>query len=142
MRSFRLGVVLAAGIAMLASIGLAQHAPGTGPYKLLNKPKVGGEGGFDYIFADVEGRRLYIPRTGPMGGLTVFNLDTLEPAGTIGDIKAGGVAVDSKSHHGFSTTKPMAMWDARTLKVVKMIDVDGRPDGIMLDAYNARTCGC
>ena len=85
MRPFCLAVVLAAGIAMLASMGLAQHAPTAGPYKVLKTAKVGGEGGFDYISADVEGRRLYVPRSGPMGQLTVFNLDTLEPAGTIAE---------------------------------------------------------
>ena len=70
---------------MLASIGLAQHDPNAGPYKVLKTAKVGGEGGFDYISADVEGRRLYVPRNGPMGQLTVYNLDTLEPAGTIAE---------------------------------------------------------
>ena len=123
---------------MSASMGLAQHASTTGPYKVLKTAKVGGEGGFDYISADVEGRRLYIPRSGPMGQLTVFNLDTLEPAGTIADVKSGGAVVDPKSHHGFSTTKPISMWDSETLKVIKTIDVDGRPDGIMFDPYNER----
>ena len=33
-----------------------------GPYKVLTKAKVGGEGGTDYITADPVGRRLYIPR--------------------------------------------------------------------------------
>ena len=83
MRPFCLAVVLVAGIAMLGSVGLAQHDPTSGPYKVLKTAKVGGEGGFDYISADVEGRRLYVPRSGPMGQLTVFNLDTLEPAGAI-----------------------------------------------------------
>ena len=46
--------------------------------------------------------------------------------------------VDPKSHHGFSTTKPITMWDSSTLKVIKTIDVDGRPDGIMFDPYNER----
>jgi len=123
---------------MLASTGLAQHAPTAGPYQVLKTAKVGGEGGFDYIFADVKGRRLYIPRGGPMGQLTVFNLDTLEPAGAIEKISAGGAAVDPKTHHGFSTTKPITMWDARTLKVIKTIDVDGRPDGMLFDPYNGR----
>jgi glutamine cyclotransferase len=68
----------------------------------------------------------------------VFNLDTLEPVGTIPEAKSGGAVVDPKSHHGFSTTKPITMWDASTLKVIKTIDVDGRPDGIMLDPYNER----
>ena len=123
---------------MLASSGLAQHAPIAGPYKVLKTAKVGGEGGFDYIFADVKARRLYIPRSGPMGQLTVFNLDTLEPAGAIANVSAGGATVDPKTHHGFSTTKPLTMWDASTLKVIKTIDVDGRPDGILFDPYNER----
>jgi len=138
MRQFCLAVVLAAAIAMLGSLGLAQHDPTAAPYKVLKTAKVGGEGGFDYISADVEGRRLYVPRNGPMGQLTAFNLDTLEPAGSIAGIKSGGAAVDPKSHHGFSTTKPITMWDAGTLKVIKTIDVDGRPDGIMFDPYNER----
>ena len=138
MRPFFLAFVLAAGIAMLASSGLAQHAPTAAPYKVLKTAKVGGEGGFDYIFAEVKGRRLYIPRNGPMGQLTVFNLNTLESAGAIANVSAGGATVDLKSHHGFSTTKPITMWDARTLKVIKTIDVDGRPDGILFDPYNER----
>lgn len=138
MRPVCLAVVFAVGIAMLASMGFAQDAPTAGPYKVLKTAKVGGEGGFDYISADVEARRLYVPRSGPMGQLTVFNLDTLEPAGTIPNVRAGGAIVDPKSHHGFSTTKPITMWDSNTLQVIKTIDVDGRPDGIMFDPYNQR----
>jgi hypothetical protein len=138
MRTFALAVVLAAGIVMSASMGLAQHGPTEGPNKVLKIAKVGGEGGFDYVSADVEGRRLYVPRSGPMGQLTVFNLDTLEPVGAIAGVRSGGAVVDPKSHHGFSTTKPITMWDASTLQVIKTIDVDGRPDGIMFDPYNER----
>ena len=138
MRRLCLAFVLAAGIAILASAGLAQHAPTAGPYKVLKTAKVGGDGGWDYISADLEGRRLYVPRSGPTGQLTVFNLDTLESVGAIAKVGAGGAAVDPTSHHGFSTTKPITMWDASTLKVIKTIDVDGRPDGIMFDPYNER----
>jgi DNA-binding beta-propeller fold protein YncE len=138
MRPFCLAVVIAAGIAMSASIGLAQHDSTAGPYKVLKTVKAGGEGGFDYISADVEGRRLYVPRNGPMGQLMVFNLDTLEPAGSIAGVKSGGAAVDPKSHHGFSTTKPITMWDSKTLQVIKTINVDGQPDGIMFDRFNDR----
>ncbi len=138
MRRFLHVSAIAVGIGMLASVGLGQRASVGEPYKILKTAKVGGEGGFDYISADVEGRRLYIPRNGPMGHLSVFNLDTLEPVGQIDNVSAGGAVVDPKSHHGFSTTKPMTMWDASTLKVIKTIDVDGRPDGIMFDPYNER----
>jgi hypothetical protein len=131
-------VVLAAASAIPTLVGSAQNASGPSPYKVLKTAKVGGEGGYDYIFADVKARRLYVPRGGQAGRLTVFNLDTLESAGTVPNVSAGGATVDPKSHHGFSTTKPITMWDARTLKVIKTIDVDGRPDGILTDPYNAR----
>lgn len=138
MRSISLVVVLAAVPIMFASMGLSQQGPIAGPYKVLKTAKVGGEGGYDYIFADAEGRRLYVPRGGPTGQLMVFNLDTLELVGAVADVRAGGATVDPKSHHGFSTTKPLTMWDATTLKVIKTIEVDGRPDGILYDPFNAR----
>jgi len=138
LRTICLAFALAAVIVTLACVGTAQNAP-SGPYKVLKTAKVGGEGGYDYIFADSEARRLYVPRGGQTGGqVMVFNLDTLESAGSIPDVRSGGATVDPKSHHGFSTTKPLTMWDANTLKVIKTIDVDGRPDGILCDPYNAR----
>lgn len=125
-----------AAIAAVASIGWAQDAS---PYKVLKTARVGGEGGYDYIFADVGARRLYIPRGGQAGGqVMVFNLDTLESVGSVPDVRSGGATVDPKSHHGFSTTKPLTMWDANTLKTIKTIDVDGRPDGILCDPFNSR----
>ena len=133
----RFVMAAAAVIFLFAIASFANQDSPNGPYKILKKVKAGGEGGFDYIFADVAGRRLYVPRNGP-AGLMVFNLDTLESAGSIPSIAAGGAAVDPKSHHGFSTTKPITMWDSQTLNVIKTIDVDGRPDGIMYDPYNER----
>src|SRR5271154_6364649 len=84
------------GAAVLISLaaGLAQWALADGPYKVSKVVKVGGEGTFDTAFADVEGRRLYIPRKGP-GRITVFDLDTLEPAGEIPDAAANGGVVGS-----------------------------------------------
>lgn len=109
-----------------------------GPYKVVKRAKAGGEGGFDYVYADVAGRKLYIPRTGTTGRIMIFNLDTLEPAGQIAETSARGVAVDPKTKHGFASSKPVAMWDTETLKPIKKIEVQGNPDGIMFDAYNDR----
>ena len=134
MRKFFAATILIAGLAASVSLTSAQ----SGTYKVLKLARVGAEGGFDYLTCDVEHRRLYVPRSGPTGQLMVFNLDTLAAAGSIPDIKSGGAAVDPKSNHGFSTTKPITMWDAATLKVIKTIDVDGRPDGIMFDSFNER----
>jgi DNA-binding beta-propeller fold protein YncE len=132
----RICVVLAA-IAALSSIGFAQQGPG-GPYKIIKTAKVGGVGGFDYVFADAAGRRLYIPRSGPGARVSVFNLDTLEPVGEIPNTNARGAAVDPKSGHGFSSSKPVAMWDTKTLALIKTIDVQGNPDGILFDPFNQR----
>jgi DNA-binding beta-propeller fold protein YncE len=133
-RSF---LVVAAGIAMSAFMGLAEKAPTDGPYRVLNTVKVGGAGTFDTVLADTVGRRLYIPRKGP-GRITVFNLDTLEPVGEIPDASANGAVVDPKSGHGFASSKPVVMWDTKTLKTIKTIEVQGGPDAILFDTFNER----
>src|SRR2546426_252465 len=141
MRRFYL--VVAVAIAMFAPIGLAQHA---GPYKVLKTARVGGEGGWDYIYADVAGRRLYIPRRGTPPNaapavqtrLTIFNLDTLEPIGEIAGIGGNGAAVDPKSGHGFTSSKPVSMFDAKTMKAIAHYPFGdkGRCNGLALDVKN------
>src|ERR1700733_16280688 len=91
--------VLITAVALMPFSSWAQQA---GPYRVLKTAKVGGEGGFDYVYADDAGRKLYIPRTGQTGArITVFDLDTLAPLGTIANANARGAAVDPKSGHGF-----------------------------------------
>src|SRR5271157_5034109 len=124
----------------LVAVGVAALALAEGPYKLLKTVKVGGAGGFDYVYADVSGRRLYIPRPGAadVARITVFDLDTLASVGEIPKANARGVAVDPKSHHGFGSSKPVVMWDTKTLETIKTIDVQGGPDGILFDPFNER----
>jgi hypothetical protein len=125
-------------MAMVALIGLAQQPPAAGPYKVLKTVKTGGAGGFDYVYADVDGRRLYVPRMGQGARVSVFDLDTLAPVGEIANANGHGAAVDPKSGHGFTSSKPVVMWDTKTLATIKTIDVDGGPDGILFDPFNAR----
>jgi DNA-binding beta-propeller fold protein YncE len=135
-RFFALSIV---GVTILAAIGLGQQASTGGPYKLLRTAKVGGVGGFDYVYADAAGRRLYIPRPfGTAAHISVFNLDTLEPVGEIPNANARGVSVDPKSNHGFASSKPVVMFDTKTLATIKTIDVEGGPDGILFDPFNER----
>jgi len=126
MRRFSFALTL-----VLASTGFAQD----GPYKILKTAKVGGAGGFDYVYADSAGRKLYIARRNP-NRVAVYNLDTLESAGEIADTSAAGAAVSAKSGHGFASSKPVAMWNTKDLSLIKRIDVDGRPDGILHDPFN------
>jgi hypothetical protein len=142
MRRIHLVFVLIVGTAMLASIGfargLAKQAMASGPYKVLNVAKVGGDGGFDYVYADSAGRRLYIARSGPSARITTFDLDTLAPGAEIPNVGAHGAVVDPKTNHGFATSKPMVMFDSKTLATIKTIDVQGNPDGIFFDPFNQR----
>jgi len=148
----RLCLVLAAAIATFAPIGPAQPA---GPYKVLKTARVGGEGGWDYIYADAQGRRLYIPRgatrevaatgTSPAvpavpARLTIFDLDSLAPVGEIAGVGGNGTAVDPKSGHGFTSDHPkVSMFDTATMTLIKTIDVGAaRPDGIYFDSFNDR----
>jgi len=123
-------------LALCACFGVAEAQ--SGPYQVQKKVKVGGAGGFDYVYADVAGRRLYIPRTGNPARITVFDLDSLESVGEIPNTNARGAAVSPKSNHGFGSSKPVAMWDSKTLMPIKTIDVQGGPDGIMYDAFSDR----
>ena len=111
----------------------------SGPYHVLMTAKVGGVGGFDYINADPAGRKLYIARSGRDNPrITIFDLDTLKPAGEIDGPGAHGVTVDPASHHGFATAKPVPMFDTVSQQIIKSIPVDGSPDGLMFDPFNAR----
>jgi len=122
-------------LAMVASIGLAQD----GPYKVQKTAKVGGDGGFDYVTADADGRRLYVGRSGIPGRVTVFDLDTLEKVGEVPNtIRVHGATASPKSHHGFASSNPVVMFDSRTLATIKTIDVKGSPDGYLYDPFNDR----
>src|SRR5580692_7836581 len=125
------------------AISSAQQPASAGPYKVLKTAKVGGEGGWDYLYADAGGRRLYIPRRGATAAiptrLTIFDLDTLAPVGQIDGVGGNGTAVDPKSGHGFTSSKPVSMFDTKTMKLIKTIEVgDAAPDGIVFDSFNQR----
>jgi DNA-binding beta-propeller fold protein YncE len=135
-----------------APLALSQQ---DGPYKVLKTARVGGEGGWDYIYADAEGRRLYIPRgatraveatdttpemaAGP-ARLTIFDLETLKPLSEISGVGGNGTAVDPKTNHGFTSDHPkVSMFDTKTTTLIKSIDVgSARPDGIYFDPFNER----
>ena len=145
---------LALSFALFAATASAQQPSTDSPYKILKSAKVGGEGGSDYILVDVAGRKLYIPRGGSRavpatdtsperpavaGRVTVFDIETLAPLGEIPNTGGNGAAVDPKSGNGFTSSKPVSMFDTKTMKLIKTIDVGAaQPDGILFDAFNQR----
>ena len=137
---------------LVTSAGLAFQAGTDGPYKVLKTAKVGGEGGTDYIFADTVGRRLYITRNAAQAQpatdtrpevpafekrLTIFDLDTLDPVGTIPGVGGNGATVCPNTGHGFTSDHPQpSMFDVKTMKLIKTIPV---PDGFSADGIYCDT---
>lgn len=132
-------ISLAASLAIFPTLGFAPKHADDGPYKVTKTTKVGGEGGFDYVYADAAGRDLYVARSGKTPHLMVFNLDTLAPLADVAGIGAHGAAADASTSHGFASSKPVAMWDTKSLMAIKTIPVEGNPDGILNDEFNHRT---
>jgi hypothetical protein len=121
------------GIGLLAGNVLAQDS--ASPYKVLDTTQLMGNGGIDYVYADNDGRRVYVPR----GGNTfVFDLDSHKYIGTVTNIGGHGVAIDTATHHGFSSSNPPGMFDTETMQKIKSIEVQGRPDGILLEPFTDR----
>jgi DNA-binding beta-propeller fold protein YncE len=128
-------ILLVAGVGILESLDATRAATAATPYKIINTVQTLGTGGIDYVYADSDGRRLYVPRGNQ---ILVFDLDTLKSVGAITNSRARGAAVDPKSHHGFSSSSPVVMWDTKTLETIKTIDVKGRPDGIVFEPLTER----
>ena len=142
------------GVIGIVALGLIEGAQQNEAYKVLKRARVGGEGAWDYIYADSAGRRLYIPRRGQPAveatdtrpavpasqtRLSIYNLDTLELVSEIESVGGQGAAVDPKSGHGFTSSKPISMFDTKTMKLIKTIDAGkAQPDGIYFDKFNER----
>src|SRR5579871_6103757 len=91
------------GAGLLASGALpmvipAHAASSDQPYKIVKTAQFPGSGGIDYVYADSDGRKVYVARGAEV---LAFDLDTLKAAGSIPNARARGVAVDPVSHHGF-----------------------------------------
>ncbi len=120
------------GIGLLAGNVLAQTDT---PYKVLDTTQLMGSGGTDYVYADSDGRRVYVPR----GGNTfVFDLDSHKYIGAITNVSGHGVAIDTATHHGISSSSPLGMFDTQTMEKIKGIEVQGRPDGILREPFTGK----
>jgi glutamine cyclotransferase len=121
------------GLGLLAGHVLAQDA--TNPYKVVATTQLMGNGGIDYVYADSDGRRVYVPR----GANTyVFDLDSHNYVGTITNVGGHGVAIDTKTHHGVSSSSPPSLFDTETLTKIKNIEVQSRPDGILFEPFTGK----
>ena len=124
-----------AGAALTAVFAGSALMTAQGPYKVVDKWKLGGEGGWDYLTADGAVHRLYITR-----GMRVDVVDTTSGkiVGTIGNLHGvHGVALDDAGKYGYitdrGTTSAVVVFDRGTLATVATIPVGDGADGILFE---------
>ena len=126
-----------------ASLCYAQNSskkmPNSSGYKLLKKIKIGGEGGWDYIFDDSKNHRLYVSHA-----TKVVVIDTDKDT-IIGEIPntngVHGVAVAEDFGRGFTSNgrdNSVTIFDLKTLKPLDTVKVGENPDTIIYDAATKR----
>jgi hypothetical protein len=114
----------------------AAAAPG---YKVVNTYKVGGDGGWDYLTADAESRRLYISRA---THVIVLDLDSGKTVGDIADTPGvHGIAVAPELGRGFTSNgreNTVSIFDLKTLATSSKVKVGDNPDAILYDPATKR----
>lgn len=138
----KLLVLLTAAAALLAIPAAAQKS-----YKLADRVKLGGEGGWDYLTYDEKGNRVFITR-----GTHVMAVDakTLKPTGDITGLQGvHGVALAHDLGKGYISSggdNMLVIFDLKSLSVLDKVKVGERPDAILYDAsakrvytFNAKT---
>jgi YVTN family beta-propeller protein len=125
-------------ILLATTVGLAAEASGA-DYKVVRTWKLGGDGGWDYLTADSDGRRLFIARA---TRVMVIDSESGKQVGEIPDT-AGvhGIALDSEIGRGFTSNgreDTVSVFDLKSLAVEKKIKVGSGPDAILYDPFSKR----
>ena len=114
-------------------------AESKGGYHLIRKLEVGGEGGWDYIYADGPSRQLYVSRS---FHVMVINIDSGKVVGDIPETKGvHGVAIAHEFGKGFTSNgrdSSVTIFDLKTLKEIGRVKVEKNPDAIIYDAKSKR----
>jgi DNA-binding beta-propeller fold protein YncE len=123
-------------LAVLAAVAVAATASG---YHVVTTYKVGGEGGWDYLIADSDTRRVYISR-----GTHVMVLDA-DSGKVVGDIPdtqgVHGIALAPELGKGFTSNGregTVSIFDLKTLVVSGKVKVGDNPDAILYDPATKR----
>jgi YVTN family beta-propeller protein len=142
-RSFRfLAAALLCGVLAAPALLAGQQ-----PYKILDRWKIGGEGGWDYLAVDSPAHRLYLTH-----GVKVDVVDTQtgKLVGNIAGFKGThGVVFDTAGKFGFISDgggNAVAVFDRTTLATVASIPAGTNPDGMVFEpstqtvwAFNGRS---
>src|SRR6202165_5106586 len=120
----------------LAAVALAAAGPG---YHVTKTYKVGGEGGWDYLTADSDARRIYISRG---THVMVVDADSGKSVGDIADTPGvHGIALAPELGRGFISNGREgtgSIFDPKTLATNSKVRVGDNPDAILYDSATKR----
>ena len=134
------GAITTLAMALLLLWSTPVHSsPQAAGYHAVKRISIAGAGGWDYITADSDARRLYVPHDTEV---VVLDLDSGAVVGKIGSLQdAHGVAIAREFGHGFiSASDPgsVTMFDIKTLAVLGKERVGEDPNGIIYDPRTKR----
>ena len=108
-------------------------------YKVVTKIKIGGTGGWDYVYVDSANHRLYVSHATQT---EVVDTTTDKLVGTIpGTNGVHGIAVANDLGKGFTSDgkdNDVTVFDLKTLKVVTKIKTGQNPDAIIYEPVTHR----
>jgi YVTN family beta-propeller protein len=111
----------------------------TSGYHLIKTIKIGGEGGWDYLFNDSKAHRLYVSHS---SHVVVIDTDSGKIVGDIPDTKGvHGIAVADEFNRGFTSNgkdNSVTIFDTKTLKMLETVKVGANPDAIIFDPASKR----
>jgi DNA-binding beta-propeller fold protein YncE len=110
-------------------------------YKVVNKIKVGGSGGWDYPFVDSANHRLYVAHSGA-NHTDVIDIATDKVVGKIPDTNGvHGVAIASDLGKGYTSNgsaNDVSVFDLKDFKVLSRIKTGQNPDAIIYEPVSHR----
>jgi YVTN family beta-propeller protein len=123
---------------LLAAAAFAVFAATTG-YHVIKQIKIGGEGGWDYLEIDSEGRRLYVSHA---THTVVVDPDAGKVVGDIPDTPGvHGVQIAPALNRGFISNgrgNNVTIFDLKTLKVISQPKTGENPDDIRYEPKSGR----
>ncbi len=133
MRLLDLGALLA-GLAMLSSAGAQAQNAAQPTYRVIQKIKLGGDGGWDFLTYDGKSDRLFISRS------THVMVVDIKSGTVTGDIPntdgVHGIALAPVAGRGFTSNgrdSSVTIFDYKSLVPLKNIRVGNNPDDIFYD---------
>jgi YVTN family beta-propeller protein len=123
----------------LLIVALACAAFGAEGFKVIDKLKIGGAGGWDYLTVDSAAGRLYASHNTLV---EVIDLNTLKPVGQVADTQGvHGIAIAPELNKGFTSNgraNNVTVFDLKTLQKTGEVATGTNPDAICYDPKTQR----